>query len=53
MWMYPGPSFSNCPIFAELGDTKVNTQVLEVLAHGVVQNLGTGPVPLREGDDNP
>jgi hypothetical protein len=43
----------DCPFSEELGDTEVNTQVHEVLAHGVDPNLGTSPVPLREGIGNP
>jgi hypothetical protein len=53
MWMYPGPSCPDCPFFEELGDTEVNTWVRGVLAHGAILNLGTGPVPLREGVDSP
>jgi hypothetical protein len=34
---------------AELGDTDVNTWVHGLHAHGAILNLGTGPVPLREG----
>jgi hypothetical protein len=52
MWMYSGPSCPDYPFSEELGDTEVNTQVHGFLAHGAILNLGTGPVPLREGVNN-
>jgi hypothetical protein len=48
MWVDLGPSCPDCPFSEELGDTKVNTWVCEA-----VLNLGTGPIPLREGVNNP
>jgi hypothetical protein len=42
MWMYLGPSCLNRPFSIELGDTD-----------GVELNLGSDPIPLREGVDSP
>jgi hypothetical protein len=53
MWMYPGPCCPDRPFNVELGDTEVNTRVHGVLSHGAVPDLGMGPIPLREGVDNP
>jgi hypothetical protein len=53
MWMYMGPSCPEHPFSEELGDTEFNIRVHGVLAHGVILNLGTGPVPLTEGVDSP
>jgi hypothetical protein len=50
MQTYPVPS---CPFSKELSDMEINTQICGVLAHGVILNLGTSPIPLREGIDNP
>jgi hypothetical protein len=44
-------SCPNHPFYEELGDTKINTQILGVLAHGAVLNLSTSP--LSEGVDSP
>jgi hypothetical protein len=53
MWMHLRPSCHNCPSSIELGDTKINTQIREVLALGGDMSLGSGPVPLKERVDNP
>jgi hypothetical protein len=53
MWMDPGPSCPDHPFSKELGDRKVSTRVHGVHAHGAIPNLGTGPVPLREGIESP
>jgi hypothetical protein len=53
MWMYLGSSCPDRPFSAELGDTEINTRVRGVLAHGAYLNLGSGPIPLREGVDSP
>jgi hypothetical protein len=53
MWMYPGPSCPNRPFSVELGTTEMNTQIRGVLSHGSDLNLGSGPVPLREGVKSP
>jgi hypothetical protein len=53
MWMDPGPSCPDHPFSKELGDRKVSTHVHGVHAHGAIPNLGTGPVPLREGIESP
>jgi hypothetical protein len=53
MWMYLGPSCPDRPFSAELGDTKISTQIWGVLAHGADLNFGSNPAPLREGVDNP
>jgi hypothetical protein len=56
MWMYPRPSCPNRPFPTELGDMEINTRIPGgggVLAHGVDQNFGSGPAPLRKGVDNP
>jgi hypothetical protein len=50
MWMYLGPICPDRPFSVELGNTEINTRVQGVLAHGADLNLGSGPVPLREGD---
>jgi hypothetical protein len=53
-WMYPGPSCPDHPFSIELYDTKINTWRGEgVLAHGANQNIGSGPIPLREGVNIP
>jgi hypothetical protein len=52
MWMYPGPRCLNHPFSIELGDMETNTQIRGLLAHGADLNLGSGPIPLREGVDN-
>jgi hypothetical protein len=51
MLMYPGPTCTDHPFFEELGDAEINTRIHKVLAHGLDQNPGAGPVPLREGVD--
>jgi hypothetical protein len=53
MWMYLGPSCPNRAFSAKLGDEEVNTRIRGVLAHGVDLNLGSSPIALREGVDNP
>jgi hypothetical protein len=53
MWMYQGTSCPNRPFFTELSDTKINTWIRGVLAHGADLNLGSRPIPLREGVDSP
>jgi hypothetical protein len=53
MWMYPGPSCPDCPFSVELDGTEVNTHIRGVLAHGANLIFGSGPVPSREGVDNP
>jgi hypothetical protein len=53
MWMYLGPSYPNCPVFEELGDTEINTWIRVVLAHGANLNLVSGPILLREWVDTP
>jgi hypothetical protein len=53
MWIYPGPSCPDSPFSEKLGGMEINTWVPGVLAHGAILNVGTGPVPLREGVDNP
>jgi hypothetical protein len=53
MWMYPVPSCPDCPFSVELDGTEVNTQIRGVLAHGANLIFGPGPVPSREGVDNP
>jgi hypothetical protein len=53
MWMYLEPSCRNRPFFTELGDTKINTRIRGVHAHGSDLNLGSGPVPLRVGVNSP
>jgi hypothetical protein len=53
MWMYPEPSCPDRPFSEEFSDTEINTQIRGVLAHGVILNLGIGPIPLREGVDSP
>jgi hypothetical protein len=52
MWMYSGPSCTDCPFSMELGDVEVNTWIHKVLAHGSDQNPGANPAPLREGVDS-
>jgi hypothetical protein len=53
MWMYLGPCCPVCSFSTELGNTKINTWVQGVLAHGANLNLGYGLDPLREGVDIP
>jgi hypothetical protein len=53
MWMYPMPSYLDCPFSAELDDTEINTWIQGVLAHVADLNFGSVPVPLREGVKNP
>jgi hypothetical protein len=53
MWMYLGPSCPDYPFPIGLGDVEINTRIQGVLAHGVDLNFGSGPIPLREGVDNP
>jgi hypothetical protein len=53
MWMYPMPSCPDYPFSIELGDTEINTQIRGVLAHVTDLNLGSSPIPLREGVDSP
>jgi hypothetical protein len=49
MRMYPGSSCPDRLFSVELDDTEINTQIPRgVLAHAVDQNIGSGPVPLRE-----
>jgi hypothetical protein len=36
-----------------LGDMEIKTCIQGVLAHGVHQNFGSSPVPLREGVNTP
>jgi hypothetical protein len=45
--------FPDYPFSIELGDTEINTQIQGVLAHVTDLNLGSSPIPLREGVDSP
>jgi hypothetical protein len=47
-----GPKLSRPSLLPELGDTDINTRIRGVLAHGADMNLGSGPIPLREGIDS-
>jgi hypothetical protein len=49
MWMYPRSSGPNRSFSEELDDMEINSQIHKVLPYGAILNLGTGPVPLREG----
>jgi hypothetical protein len=51
--MYLGPSCPDRPFSTELYDTEINTWIQGVLARGAELNLGSGPVPLREGVNSP
>jgi hypothetical protein len=53
MWMYSRPSCPDHPFSTEMGDTEISIQIQGVIAHGADLNIGSGPVPLREGVDNP
>jgi hypothetical protein len=46
-------SYPDHPFSAELGNMKINTQILGVLARGADLNLGSGTNPLREGIESP
>jgi hypothetical protein len=52
MWMYHGPSCPNRPFSNELGDMEINNRIRGVLSHGEDLNLGSGPIPLKEGVDS-
>jgi hypothetical protein len=49
MWMYPGPSCTDCSFSTELDDTEINAQIRGILVQGVNQNSGPSLVPVREG----
>jgi hypothetical protein len=49
MWMYPGPSYPDCPFSEELYDVEINTWIHMVLAHRVDLSPWAGLAPLREG----
>jgi hypothetical protein len=51
--MYQGPSCPDHCFPAELDDSEINTWIRGILAHGVDQNFGSDPVPLREGVESP
>jgi hypothetical protein len=50
--MHSGLSCPDCPFSMVLGNTGINTQIREVLASGVDENFGPGPVPLRRRVDS-
>jgi hypothetical protein len=55
--MYSGPSCPDSPFSVELVDAEINTLIWGrgggVLAYGADLIFGSGPVPLREGVDDP
>jgi hypothetical protein len=53
MLTHLGPSCPNRPFSTELDNTEINIRIQGVLTHGADQNFGSGPVPLREGVNNP
>jgi hypothetical protein len=53
MWIYSKPSSPDCPFSPEMGDTEISIQIRGVIDHGADLNIGSVPVPLREGVDNP
>jgi hypothetical protein len=53
MWRYLGPGCPDRSFQAELGDARVDTNVLRILALGVNRCTGLGPVSLREGVISP
>jgi hypothetical protein len=53
MWMSPGPCCPDRYFSLELDDMEINSRIQGVLAHGADKNFIFGPVPLREGVDNP
>jgi hypothetical protein len=58
MGMYPEPSCPDRLFSMELDDTEINTRIWgggegRVLAHGADLNIGSDPVPLREGVKSP
>jgi hypothetical protein len=49
MWLYPGPSCPEYPLFKELSATEINTRIPKVLDLGANPNPKAGLAPLQEG----
>jgi hypothetical protein len=52
MWLYPGPTYPDCPYPEELSVAEVDSQAHKVWDLGVNPNPGAGHAPLQGGVAN-